>query len=88
MSRTYYLKIAGGLHQWLEIRGFKAIKEADTRKEVYELEVSVNDQKKFMVISNPYGEMFNIEFKDDSNRPVSFIRIIKHFKDKSIGLRV
>ena len=94
MEKTYYLKAtganryAGGSFNWLKIRGFKAVKETDYGKEVYELEVRIRDRKSFVMVANPYSKLENLRFKDETGKPVTFIEVIRHFKDKSIGLKV
>ena len=94
MDNTYYLKAtganryAGGSVNWLKIRGFKAIKDKDHGKEVYELEVKIRDQQKFVMVAKPYGKMENLRFRDETGKPVSFITVIQHFKDRSIGLKI
>jgi len=94
MDKTYYLKAtganryAGGSFSWLKIRGFKAIKDKNSGKEVYELEVRIRDQEKFVMVANPYGKLENLKFKDEIGKPASFIQIIQYFKNKSIGLKV
>jgi len=94
VSDAYYLKTIGdnyyrsGTSPWLKIRGFKALKDAHSKKEMYELEVRVGGRTQFVMISDPYGQIHNLEFKDATNKPVSFLEIIRHFKDRSVGLLI
>ena len=94
MDKTYYLKAtgnnrwAGGSYQWLKIRGFKALKNAHSKKEMYELQVKFSGKEQYMMIADPYETQLNVKFKDHTDKPVSFLEVIQHFKDKSIGLLI
>ena len=93
MDKRFYLKatgvnrfVGGGSWQWLKIRGFKAMKDKNTGKESYELEVKTRWGIRYMLLNdfNPA----NVIFKDETDMPVSFVRVIKHFKDRGIGLLI
>jgi len=93
MDKRYYLKATGvnrftgdGSYQWLRIRGFKAMKDKITGKESYELEVKTKWGVRYMMI-NDYNPL-NVVFKDEQDMPVSFVRVIKYFKDRGIGLLI
>lgn len=85
MDRKFYLKATGdGFKHWFRIRGLKALKDKHTGKEYYELEIKTQWSKQYIIIGD-YEPKF-VAFKDDTGKPVSFITVIKHLKDKSIGL--
>ena len=93
MEETYYLKAIGkgdhwigGTCQWLKIRGFKALKNANTGKEYYELQVKTGWGIKYLMVAdfNPKS----LAFKNQDGMTVTFVRVIKYFKDRGIGLLI
>lgn len=93
MDKTYYLKAIGnnrftgdGSWQWLKIRGFKAMKNKVTGKEHYEIEVRTKWGSKYVMV-NDFNPQF-LKFKDEQGKPVTFIQVIKYFKNRSIGLLI
>lgn len=89
MPKEYYLKMTGGdrlSNEWFRIKNFVALKDKDTGKRLFELTLNTPQGDKVLMVSstNP----LSVEFKNELNRPVSFIEVIKYFKDTSIGLLV
>ena len=94
MYKTFYLKAAddnhwrGGPSQWLKIRGFKALKDLHSKKEMYELEVKFSGIIQYMMIVDPYNTELKIKFKDEQGMPTPFLEVIRYFKDRGIGLLI